>query len=103
MSDGGFNRPCNGLFGCPSCEDNLSICSYPVQVSWKGMCKSVLPEKISLWIPSSNKRVNALTPGSEFCSSSSQLNTSVCELEFYCELEFSNRITELNRNVKLNR
>lgn len=103
MSDGGFNRPFNRLFGCPSCENNLSICSYPVQVSWRRMSKSVLPEKIRLWIPRSNKRVNAVTPDSEFCSVSSQLNTSVHELEFCCELEFRNRITGLNYNVKLNR
>lgn len=60
-------------------------------------------QKRCLWIPSSSKRVNALTPDSEFCSSSSQLNTSVCELKFYCELEFSTRMTELNYNIKLNR
>lgn len=83
MSDGGFNRPFNGLCGFLSCEDNLPICSYPVQVSWKRMCKTVLPEKDSLQIPGSNKRVNALTPDSEVCSSSSQLNIPVHELEFY--------------------
>lgn len=47
--------------------------------------------------------IKELMPWPQIRSSSSQLNISVCELEFYCELELSHRITGLNYKVKLNR